>query len=172
MLSEELLKVFQEGITFLNFDYFTYPIGQRTQGILASASHWWRSSPHTGSLHAGVKGVWNKNVSASEGIFGYFHSMSNPPHSAAWLMTCGAAAGSSQTRGKDNKKTFYAHLGFSVPSSAACQGPHSITRAPKLMPLFVTDAWKMGSFSPNSHCCLISYFLESCTPTEGSPEPF
>lgn len=118
------------------------------------------------------KGYWNKDVSASEGIFGYFHSVSNPPYSAAWLMTHGAAAGGSQTRGKDNKKTFSAHLGFSVPSSAACQGPHSITRAPQLMPLFVTDAWKMGSFSPNGHCCLISYFLASCILTEGSPEPF
>lgn len=105
------------------------------------------------------KGGWSEDVSGSEGA-------------AAWLTTCGAAGGGSQARGKD-KKTFPAHLGFSVPSSAARQGaPNNITRASKLMPVLGTDAWKMGSISPNGHCCLISSFLEPLTLAEDSPEPF
>lgn len=103
----------------------------------------------------GVKGVWNKGVSASEGALGYFQCVKP---STFWLTPSGAAGGDSQDRGKD-KKTFPAHLGFSVPSSAAHQGPHNnITRASQLMALVGADAWRGGSFSPNGHCCLIRVF--------------
>lgn len=46
-----------------------------------------------------------------------------------------------------HENPFPAHLGFSIPSSAAHQGPpNNSTKAPKLTPLFGAEAWKMGSF--------------------------
>lgn len=157
--SEEFLQVFQEGITFLHFDNFMYPIGQQTQGILHLPLT--RGGPtHTQEAH---RLEWRMSQ-LQKGHLGIF---TNPPYSAD---DCGDAGGGSQARGKDKKKMFSAHLGFfSVPSSAAHQGSHNnITRASKLMPLFGIGTWKMGSFSPNGHCCLISCFLEPLTLAEGS----
>lgn len=53
------------------------------------------------------KNVWNNDVSISEEAFGCFHSVSNPPHPAAWPQTCGVADGGSCARGKDDEKIYF-----------------------------------------------------------------
>lgn len=122
--SEEFLQVFQEGITFLHFDNFMYPIGQQTQGILHLPLT--RGGPtHTQEAH---RLEWRESaIRMSQLQKGHLGIFTNPPYSAAWLMTVGMLVEVPKPEGKTKRKCFLLTWAFFQFPALQLTKDHTIT---------------------------------------------